>query len=265
LAGKLFDESGEPLYACGASKGTRRYRYYVSRKVIRGSSHKTNNGWRLPALEIERAVASAARQMLGDQPAIAVTLQDAGVPIGDLQSALDAAERKSKQLAQDAEVADHLRNLIDRVQLESSGIRVSLNLKRLIAEPIDTRDPASLTITRFIPIEMQRRGVEIRLVIEGESARAARPDPALLKAVARGHRWFHELASGTTASIREIAKREGVYDSYVKRLIPLALLAPKIVQSICDGSQPATLTAEVLKHAPLPIEWTKQREILLCK
>ena len=265
LAGKLFDENGEPLYACGANKRTRRYRYYVSRKVIRGSSQKTKKGWRLPALEIERAVASASRQMLGDRPAIAAILQDAGVPIGELQSALDAAETKSKQLAHDAEVADNLRELIDRVQLERGGIRVSLNLKRLIAEPIDTGDPASLTMTRFIPIEMKRRGVEIRLVIEGEAARAPRPDPALLKAIARGHRWFHELASGRTASIREIAKREGVYDSYVKRLIPLALLAPEIVQSICDGSQPATLTAEALKHtAPLPLEWTKQRQILRC-
>jgi site-specific DNA recombinase len=121
-------------------------------------------------------------------------------------------------------------------------------------------------MTRFIPIEMKRRGVEIRLVIEGEAARAARPDPALLKAIARGHRWFDELASGRTASIREIAQREGVYDSYVKRLIPLALLAPEIVQSICEGLQPATLTAEVLKrNAPPPLEWTKQRQILLCK
>jgi site-specific DNA recombinase len=265
LAGKLFDESGEPLYACGASKKTRRYRYYISRKVIRGSAEKTKNGWRLPALEIERAVARGARQMLGDRPAIAATLQDAGVPIGDLQSALDAAESTSTQLAHDAEVADNLRNLIARVQLESAGIRVSLNLKRLIAEPIDTRDPASLTMTRFIPIEMQRRGVEIRLVIEGESARSPRPDPALLKAIARGHQWFKELASGRAASVREIAKRAGVYDSYVKRLIPLAFLAPEIVQSICDGSHPATLTAEVLKrNAPLPLEWIKQRRILRC-
>jgi site-specific DNA recombinase len=265
LAGKLFDENGEPLYACGANKRTRRYRYYVSRKVIQGSLDKTKSGWRLPALEIERAVASASRQMLGDRPAIATILQDAGVPIGDLQSALDEAERKSEQLAHDADVADHLRNLIDRVQLESGGIRVSLNLKRLIADPIETPDATCLTMTRFIPLEMKRRGLEIRLVIEREAARATRSDPALLKAIARGHRWFQELASGRTASIREIAKREGVYDSYVKRLIPLALLAPDIVQSICAGSQPATLTAEALKHtAPLPLAWTKQRQILRC-
>ncbi len=264
LAGKLFDENGEPLYACGANKGARRYRYYVSRKAVQGSAEKTRNEWRLPALAIERAIASACRQMLGERPTIAANLQEAGVPIGDLRPALEAAKAKSEQLEhKGSELASSLRNLIDRVQLESGGIRVSLNLKSLITDPIETRDAASLTMTRFIPMEMKRRGVEIRLVIEGESARAARSDPALLKAIARSHRWFHELASGRTASIREIAKREGVYDSYVKRLIPLALLAPDIVQSICDGSQPATLTAEALKRtAQLPLEWTKQRQIL---
>ena len=265
LAGKLFDEKGNSLYVCGANKAGRRYRYYVSRKVIQGSSDKTKSGWRLPAVQIERAVAGAARQMLGDRPAIATILQDSGLPIGDLQSALDAADGKSKQLAHDAEVADHLRDLIDRVQLESGGIRVSLNLKRLIAEPIDTQHSASLTMTRLIPMEMKRCGVELSLVIEGETSAVKRPDPSLLKAVARGYRWFHELASGRTTSIIEIAKREGVYDSYIKRLIPLAFLAPEIVRSICDGSQPTSLTAEALKRsAPLPLEWTKQRQILRC-
>jgi len=104
-----------------------------------------------------------------------------------------APHRENKQLAQDAEVADILRHLIDRAQLESGGIRVSLNLKRLIAEPLDARDAANLSMSRFIPMEMQRRGVEIRLVIEGEAARATRPDPALLKAIARGRQWFKEI------------------------------------------------------------------------
>ena len=196
LAGRLFDESGEPLYVCGANKRTRWYRYYVSRKVIQGLWQKTKTGWRLPAREIERAVASASRQMLGDRPTIAATLQEAGVPIGDLQSALDAADRKSKQLAHDLEVADHLRDLIARVQLESGGIRVSLNLKRLIAEPIDAAEPSSLTMTRFIPIERRRRGVELSLVIEGETSTAKRPDPSLLKAVARGHPLVQRIGLG---------------------------------------------------------------------
>ena len=38
LAGKLFDENGAPLYAQGAMKDGRRYRYYVSRELVRGSA-----------------------------------------------------------------------------------------------------------------------------------------------------------------------------------------------------------------------------------
>jgi site-specific DNA recombinase len=140
---------------------------------------------------------------------------------------------------------------------------VSLSLRILLAGETDCRDAASLTMTHFVALEMKRRGVELRLVIEAENPPPARPDPSLLKVIARGHRWFNELASGRAASIREIAKREGLHDSYVKRLIPLAFLAPEIVRSICEGSQPSTLTAEAFRRtARLPREWTKQRQIL---
>lgn len=49
LAGKLFDESGEPLYAQGAAKAGRRYRYYVSRDLVRGSANAGRRGRRVPA------------------------------------------------------------------------------------------------------------------------------------------------------------------------------------------------------------------------
>jgi hypothetical protein len=49
LAGKLFDENGAPLYAQGAMKDGRRYRYYVSRELVRGSGEQAQAGWRLSA------------------------------------------------------------------------------------------------------------------------------------------------------------------------------------------------------------------------
>ncbi len=52
-------------------------------------------------------------------------------------AALSEAGKRSKQLALEAEIADELRHLIDRIRLESGGIRVALNPKRRIAEPID--------------------------------------------------------------------------------------------------------------------------------
>jgi site-specific DNA recombinase len=38
LAGRLFDENGDPLYVQGSAKGQRRYRYYVSKGLVNGGA-----------------------------------------------------------------------------------------------------------------------------------------------------------------------------------------------------------------------------------
>jgi site-specific DNA recombinase len=89
---------------------------------------------------------------------------------------------------------------------------------------------------------MKRRGVAMRLVIGGGIS-SRKTDQTLLKAVARGHKWFNELVTGRAAFTREIAARERVNERFVRRLIPLAFLSPAIVQAIAEGRQPADLTA----------------------
>ena len=79
LMGKLFDENGEPLYSCWAKKGQRRYRYFVSRKLVRGTAKPDDRGWRLPAERTEQAVMAATRQMLSDRGALASTLKACGL------------------------------------------------------------------------------------------------------------------------------------------------------------------------------------------
>src|SRR5580704_285372 len=71
LTGRLFDESGQSLTPTHATKGERRYRYYVSRNLINGTVGAGRGGWRLPAPEIERTVAAAAATMLSDETTIA--------------------------------------------------------------------------------------------------------------------------------------------------------------------------------------------------
>jgi site-specific DNA recombinase len=100
-------------------------------------------------------------------------------------------------------------------------------------------------------------------VVPGEEVAGSRTDPALLRALARGYQWFAELAAGTAVSTRQIAAQEGVSESYVRHLVPLALLAPSIVESICAGRQGVCLSAERLKtQAGLPIEWAAQERLL---
>jgi hypothetical protein len=42
-------------------------------------------------------------------------------------------------------------------------------------------------------------------------------------------------------------------------LIPYAFLAPAIVEAICEGREPADLTAERLRRCRLPYLWIEQR------
>jgi hypothetical protein len=50
---------------------------------------------------------------------------------------------------------------------------------------------------------------------------------------------------------------------YVGRLIRFAFLAPVIVESIVEGRQPITLTAEALtRRIELPLSWSAQRAAL---
>ena len=100
-------------------------------------------------------------------------------------------------------------------------------------------------------------------MIPGEAVGVTRTDPALLRALARGYKWFEELASGRAVSTKQIAASEGLSDSYVRHVVPLGMLAPSIVDSICAGRQSVSLSAERLKdHARLPIEWDAQQQHL---
>ena len=91
---------------------------------------------------------------------------------------------------------------------------------------------------------------------------APRVDGALVKAVVRAHRWRHMLESGEYSSSAELAKAEKVNDSYLSRILRLALIAPDIIEAILSGRQPRTLQLDDLLK-PLPAAWEQQRSELL--
>ena len=106
------------------------------------------------------------------------------------------------------------------------------------------------------PLRVTRRGVETKLVIDADGAPADRaPDPALIKAVARGHAWFDDLVTGRAKSVSEIATREGLTSRYVARMLELAFLPPKLVEAILEGTQPADMTAQQLSRTERPLLW----------
>ena len=262
LAGKLFDEDGEPLHVQGASKGQRRYRYYVSRKLVRGELKDAEKGWRLSAPEIERAVCAAAQEMLADCDAIMQVVEEAGIDANHLPSILKSAQAWIERLRPGNEAASALAELTKRIELSREGIRVSLRLPFSPDGERDSTPTTHIALTKFIPIQIKRRGVEMRMVLEGD-ATAGRVDLPLLKAVARARRWSQDLISGRVQSISELARREGLDRRSVHRLLRLGLLSPRIVEAIAEGRQPPDLTViGLIRRIDLPLLWRAQKRAL---
>src|SRR5260370_750154 len=145
-----------------------------------------------------------------------------------------------------------------------TGVLITLRRAALSAKTAKASEPGD-SVPVLVPVEFRRRGVEIKLIIPGDLHRdkRARLDPALIKAVARGHVWFENLATGRATSIQAIADTEGKTEGYVRRLIRLALLAPTIVESILQGVHPIDLTAARLTgRIELPLDWSEQQQLI---
>ena len=252
LTNKLFDDSGERLVSVHANKKGRRYRYYISQSLIADPKDASPNGWRLPGQEFENVITHAASEIIHDEVAVTTALQESGIAVHNIQSALHAA----KKIQPDA--AGLINRFVQRVELRQDGIRLMLSLASLVVPEMDSH---AVTIVRDIPMQMKRRGVEKRLIIGGSGP--IRVDRTLLKTIVRAHKWFNELVSGRVQTMAEIASQEGVDKSYVSRVMTLAFLAPDITESIIAGRQPADLSVEKLtKRIDLPLDWAQQRQLL---
>ncbi len=104
-----------------------------------------------------------------------------------------------------------------------SGIRIQKTGEPDVIEASDGR------LTLSVPIQIKRRSGRklVTLPIDpvtGETAKARPWDTAttpLQLALARGHRWLAMLESGEAKSLKEIATREGIDNSYVSRMVNL--------------------------------------------
>jgi len=261
LAGKLFDENGRPLYAQGAAKGGRRYRYYVSRDLVRGSAKRVRSGWRIAAPELERAVVAVAKSFLEDKPAVLAALQESEIEVADVRQVFELAADWSRRLLSETEGPAALSELVEKVELIASGIRVSFQIP--LPFGAGARPVKILRASHFAPIKLKRRGVGLRLILDGKDELPRKADPVLLKAVARARRWFEEMASGHVSSFAEIARREGLQKGYVARLMKLAFLSPAIVDAVVEGRSRAVPNLQMLmtRLTALSLCWKDQERL----
>jgi len=152
LAGLIIDEAGLPLVATHACKGKVRYRYYVSRALQHHPD--AQDGMRIPAREIEGAVIANVAEALDDPIGLMATL---GVPLepASLQSATTNAQK----------YAAAIRDVIDKVQVQSHAIRIEINAHELAGKlGLAHSKPERQTIELVVPVRLSRSGMAMRLI-----------------------------------------------------------------------------------------------------
>ena len=254
LAGKLFDETGDRLTPHHANRSGKRHRYYVSRRLVTDRRNKNTDAWRLPARDVEHAIARILREHL--QKPIAPSLME------DITaSELPELQNRLLQLAQDCNPDDSPEAwapLLHRADLTQG--RITLHLHRSsLAERLNINPnriaPDACTI--IAPFRMRRRGLEAKIIL---GAATPLPDPVLARNILTARRWYEEIKAGT--SFTTLAGREQTTTSRIQQIIDLAFLAPDILDQVAAGRQPLPFTSEWIKYHSLPADWQKQCQLI---
>jgi len=229
----IFDDRGNrmtPVYAC---KNGIRYRYYQSWILAHARKAEAGTVCRVPAEDVERAVAGAMCAHLAKHL---------------------AAEDQSNSHAM-------VRAYVESVVVH--GNRLEVSLRRQISmetEPSsesDSQTPTFLTIPWSKPSATRHR----EILGGPQSSRPIRSEARarLVIGIARGRRWLEQVAGGT-ADIASIAQKYDLSEKTVRSTISLAFLAPDIVQAAIEGRLPRGLG--ISQMTDLPMGWSVQRRQL---
>lgn len=233
LERKVFDDRGNPMVPVHTNRRGRRYPYYVSRVRLTGDGE---------AGSLPRVSAGLLEQFLAER----------------ITPMLASSWRPS------AEAIERVGPACEAIALSDDQIVVRIVGAALTPEALG--DPAvgpaedGVCVVR-LPFHMRRRRGELILDGDPPAEVPGRLDRVLVRALVLARAWGRELELGKVASIRALAKREGLCNHYTARLLPLAYLAPDLTDAVLVGRQPRSLSLVALTAQPLPMEWAAQRAL----
>jgi DNA invertase Pin-like site-specific DNA recombinase len=269
LTGLLVDEAGQSLRSVHANKQGVRYCYYVSRQLVEGRRNGAD-GWRLPAHQLDSVVERRLTQLLNCHAQLSEWIRECVEP----ETITDLAARMHQvaaiwQSADRHEKRGLLKQLVRSIILRSGSLTIDLDRRALAQHLFDQslstdKVPESAIVAITCPISMRRRGVETRFVLTDGSLPAPVIDSSLVDLLRRAHRYLAQITDGSERTLKDVAQINGTDASEVSRLLPLAFLAPRIVEKILNGTQSVELTTLKLSRAELPHLWTSQATMLGC-
>ncbi len=276
LRGLLYDEDGNRFTPSHAVKRGKRYRYYVSQRVIEDAASASVQPGRIPARELEKVVLNELKSFFASADQVVSALADTEDDLATTQTLIESAVGYAKRLDGNSpsSLSEMLETILARILVHQGSVEIQINRAKLRAQLLGpdhtdaqtqgtmndlSRQPIALTIET----KLKRCGGEMRLIIPSQSADRASDNavPALIKAISRAHEWVRQIVAGEYKDQRAIAEATGLNERYVSRIIQSAFLAPEIVEAIVKGRQAPEMTLAVLLDK-VPLSWEEQNERL---
>jgi site-specific DNA recombinase len=250
LAGKLYDDRGNRMGPSHAGKDGRRWRYYVSRALLKGRETDAGSITRVPAAQIAKQVLDAIKNLIATQrwSEGLVALSHVTLP-GKMVGSHPTVIKPCSGLSDYEDVLD----AIERVTIGAKEIEIELS----DAVVVDGQD-RTLTVPWISPSPYQRREI-----VQGEHEPHAPIRPMRVRArvvfaesLSNAHRWLDELTKDPHQTIEVIAAREHKSERSIRMTLSLAFVAPPIVAAAIEGRLPRGFGSKCLMD--LPTVWSHQ-------
>jgi len=258
LAGKLFSEGGDRYTPTHAAKKGTRYYYYTLQTA--NKSEPTNAPRRLPAVETDQVMLVLIRSLLGNALKMAAAFPD--LSVRETKLLVSAGQHKSVQLADEINQKgfDFLRAVLSRIEICEGHFRIQLNrpaLQQSLIGISSAKSPDNSLISLDCPLEIRRRGSEVRLVLGAGEFEQDRQIPILVRAVARARHWADLIVSGKVSTVRELARRSGLDRHSVTQQLQCAALSPRSIEHVLGGRHPLELTVDQMTLGT-QLDWANQ-------
>lgn len=262
LSGKLYDDKDNamsPSWSTGS--GGKTYRYYVSQAIIRKEPSKLGKIGKISLPKLENFIDSWFNQFLREKPKIHPYIQHFEV----------SKQKKLLKLLFSYTITRYIeKSLIKNIKLRPNEVEITLHIEQVVElfnSIYENREMRRLKQEELKTENTYTEPYHIGTIANGEKIIVGqfiepkkRPNAELIKILNQAYSWHQKILDGKTT--QEIANRDKVCVQYVRRILNLSFLSPKIVRAILNGTQPADCTLKKLLSIKSS-NWQEQEALYL--
>ena len=267
LAGKIYDDKNNRMTPSHSKTRNKKYRYYVSQPILKFDKTTGGSVSKLPAEETEKFVTDEIRSYFSDTKQIQNYIAELSVlEQNRILEAVKSGKFDNYTLVRS--VLEKVTVSREWTEMILSKIRIKKFLYDLggnICTTSDFKEQAEdyLTIKRDIRIKTGTSKGCNTLIIRNDKAELPYINEALIKAIVKSFYWHKLLLEGKVKNTKDIQKLENLKDnSYIKQVLNLRFLSPRIIEAILNGTQPRELTVTKLFNIKT-LNWKEQEQLIM--